>query len=259
MCPFNIGTSVFDAGDWDILCILDGCRVDTFKEVSKYESESMLSVASTSQTWIPRTFSRDTESVGYITGNPHATGLNENELAYFHQEPVVDHESGVKTVPPEALTDRALSLWKERDEFGVDQLIIHYMQPHVPFRSRPEWFDRFDEGWGSAAWDDVGDRYSPEEWFEAYRDNLKWVINDVERLIDFCETNQTVALSADHGNAVGEFGVTGHPRNAWTPHVRKVPWATVTGRSVSVDVPDVKLESHEEVDNEEQLEALGYL
>jgi hypothetical protein len=65
-------TSIWDS-EWDICIILDGCRADTFESVFNGESTRIRSVASTSQTWISRTFDGiDTSNIGYLTGNPFA-------------------------------------------------------------------------------------------------------------------------------------------------------------------------------------------
>lgn len=247
--------------DWDILCVLDGCRVDTFRGVFDDTADEMVSVASTSQTWLPRTFDgRDLESVGYVTGNPFATQLQPSRFAEFHIEPVTETEHGIETVPPRPLTDRAIDVWRRREELGVEKLIVHFMQPHIPFRSRPEWFSKFRESdvWGSKVWKQIpNSSLSKEEVFEACRDNLEWVLGPggVETLQENCDG--TIALTADHGNAAGEFGLYGHPEGAPIPQVRHVPWATVDGVDERTREPVVE-ERAESVDVENQLEALGY-
>jgi hypothetical protein len=67
--------------DWDVLLILDACRVDVMQEVlSEYEFlpptlESIWSVGSTTPEWMDRTFDPDTYETqmcrtAYLTGNP---------------------------------------------------------------------------------------------------------------------------------------------------------------------------------------------
>jgi hypothetical protein len=137
------------------------------------------------------------------------------------------------------------------------------MQPHVPFRSRPEWFEEWSETetWGSSIWNRVrtGD-ISREEIFEAYRDNLEWVWGEdgVSRLRENCDAR--IGVTADHGNAAGEWGFYGHPVGAPIPSVRHVPWLSLQGSDtesatpkISVDAPD-----GEQRDVKASLEALGY-
>jgi len=250
-------TSIWEK-DWDICLIIDGCRADTFERVYSGDSERIYSVASTSRTWISRTFlDTDTSSVGYITANPFADMLDPADFAYLHLEPVQNSEYGVETVSPETLADHAIHVWRRKENYDLDQLVVHFMQPHVPFRSRPEWFDDFDETWGSSIWEEVNtDHLDKSEFFEAYRDNLKWVLNDgVKRIGE--NTTGRIAITADHGNAAGEWGYYGHPLEAPVEEVRAVPWTDFTGNDTHSVVPEV--DTVDDVFNpEEQLEALGY-
>lgn len=239
--------------EWDVLCVLDGCRVDVFRQ--RYPSAaSVWSVASMSKTWLSRTFAgRDLGDVAYITGNPFAEDLG---FGVFHQETVTVVDD-VETVPPSALAQQAIAVVNGAE--GIDRVIVHFMQPHVPFRSRPEWFDGYlgTEQFGYGRWSDVGDGIDRDEWMAAYVDNLSWVLEaGVAPVCEALPERATVAITADHGNAVGEWGVYGHPRRCVVPAVRRVPWYTThgLGGEVSVSVSD----GGGEVDVDRQLAALGY-
>ena len=256
------GTPVW-AHDWDVLCVLDGLRVDTAREVVDESVGSYRSVGSTSREWLAETFpDHDLDKIAYLTGNPFANEeIPTDRLGYFHQEAVCETRFGVETVSPTPLRDRAVAAWRRRDDLGIDRLIVHFMQPHVPFRSRPEWFEEFlgTDTWGSSTWEAVvtGD-IDREAWFNAYRDNLVWALEDgVDPL---CERiDATVGVTADHGNAAGEWGIAGHPQTVAVPSVRRVPWWTRAATREVEDVPEMDLESSTAVDREKQLEALGYL
>lgn len=258
----GIGTPIWEK-EWDILCIIDACRVDTFREYHS-DAESYWSVGSTSETWISRTFDKDSyDSVGIITGNPYASNLDPNDFGYFHLEPVSDIDTGIETVPPKDLRNHAVTAWRNRAELGIDKLIIHYMQPHVPFRSRPEWFENFEgiDTWGSSVWKQLmTGEFSREEFFDAYRDNLEWVLNDGIYPLEDLVTG-TVGITADHGNAAGEFGLYGHPDSVIVPSVRKVPWKSFTAQDTGAEIEEIKLETRTLADDEvkRQLSALGYL
>lgn len=136
-------------------------------------------------------------------------------------------------------------------------MVIHYMQPHVPFRSRPEWFNKNigSDAWGAEIWRQLGHDISKQELFAAYEDNLKWVLEDGVNLLSDA-VDATVAISSDHGNAAGEWGVYGHPWGAPLREVRRVPWSTieaVDSGSYSPNIVDA-----DEYDAADQLEALGY-
>ncbi|EMA58521.1 hypothetical protein [Halorubrum lipolyticum] len=244
--------------DWDICCVLDGCRYDTFEQVYKGESTQIRSVGSTSQTWIPRTFSEiDTSNVAYISANAFSRRANPDDLAYYHLEPVQKTDYGIETVSPEILAKRAINIWRERDQWDVDQIVVHFMQPHVPFRMLPELFEQFEDSWGSSVWKQLqSSDIDRSRFFEAYRDNLSWVLEDgVDPILNNCDAR--IAMTADHGNAAGEWGYYGHPRNAPVSSVRNVPWATVEGTDEGTISTEVN-HNHKNVNLERQLEALGY-
>lgn len=249
--------SIWDR-EWDMVCILDGCRVDTFHEVHG-PHDSIRSIASTSETWLPRTFDGHESGVGLITGNPYTPQLDLDRFSCVHVEPPTETELGVETVNPDTLTRYAIDVWRRRETLGLDRLVVHFMQPHVPFRSRPEWFEGYTgtDTWGSAEWQSLATgTVDREAWFTAYRDNLEWVLTEgVEPLLQ--NADATVAITADHGNAAGEWGFYGHPRGCPVSAVRRVPWDTIEasdeetldGVAPSRDVP---------ADVEHHLAALGY-
>jgi hypothetical protein len=246
--------------DWDVLCVLDGCRADLFEEVIG-DSNTVPSVGSTSRTWVSRTFEscEHPNTVGYITGNPFWTEIDTDELGYFHVEGVIKTEQEIETVPPDVLAEHAIDIWRRRGEFSVDHLIIHFMQPHAPFRSEPDWFKRAigEDSWSANVWKRLRDgEFTEQEVWEAYKDNLKWVLEDgIQPLRSNCDG--TIALTADHGNAIGEWGFYGHPLGCPVSAVRKVPWKRVTGTDEETIQPEAKRPT-EAVDIEEQLQALGY-
>lgn len=253
---FVPGTSIWQFDEWDVCCILDGCRVDTFREFR--DCETYRSVASSSRQWLQRTFRHAPDGVAYVTGNPFLDDVDTSALAYVHQEPVCE-VGGVETVPPRAVANHAAALWHDSERFGVEKLVVHFMQPHVPFRARPEWFNRFSgsEVWGSCRWNALADGdIRRKAWFDAYRDNLAWVLTEgVDRLAE--RVDARVAVTADHGNAAGEWGVYGHPRGVAVPTVRRVPWH-LTHAKQSKPVPDIELTGETVDDRQQQLFALGY-
>ena len=252
------GESVWDR-DWDVLCILDACRVDLFREVVG-KSDAMTSVASTSRTWVNRTFGdRELDSIGYITGNPYWEQLDVDAFGYFHVEGPTVTDFEVETVPPRPLSERAMDVWRRRDELGIDKLVVHFMQPHAPFRSKPEWFERArgTSSWSGNIWDRLrNDEFALEEVWEAYADNLAWVMDDgIDPLIHNCDA--AIALSADHANAIGEWGIYGHPLGCPIRAVREVPWKVIDGTDERTIDPNIH-EKETAVDVEAHLSALGY-
>lgn len=253
------GTPIWERGDWDICCILDGCRVDAFREVHGH-CDAYWSVGASSADWLQATFDRDRPRVGYVTANPFVDALA-GDVGYLHQEPVMTTYHGIETVRPRRLARHAATAWHERDQLDIDRLVVHFMQPHVPFRSRPHWFREWcgTERWGSDAWARAGREIDTDEWFDAYRDNLRWVLDEgVGRLYRW--TDADLAMTADHGNAAGEWGVDGHPSGVVVPVVRKVPWYELPATPATDDFEPVELAGGTLTDDETatQLRALGY-
>lgn len=271
----NPGTHVFDR-EWDVLLIVDACRLDLMKQVSREypfiggprNVDSLWSVASMSEDWIERTFSEqyreEIEGTAYISGNAFTAKVD------FPVEPkVVDEvwkdewDDDINTIPARRLTDRAIATWREGD---YDRMIVHYMQPHVPFVDHPELGEytkpeEFGEGFADI-WDRVGSELDRDEVWNAYRDNLRHALDDVELLLDSIDAN-TVAISADHGNAINEFGVTGHPSDVLLPSIRCVPWIETSAKDTGEYDPDCGSASDgdgtdPDVSVTERLEHLGY-
>lgn len=282
--------------DWDICVILDACRHDLMVDVSAehdwlqgWRGESIWSVGSASPEWYGNTFAPhvvddvDLSTAGVVTANPfsgkpaaRAAGAPPGSLPLDrHELGLLDEvwrdtwglstEDGYLDVsPPEALTERAYHAWENAD---IDKLIVHYMQPHIPFRSRPEWFGRREnlqhfgepskEG-GKDPWHRVRDGgIAVEEYLDAYRDNLEWVLPHVKDLYD--STGAKMLVTADHGNAYGEWGMWSHPPKVHIKPLRKVPAITLpeaapTGALEGMPPPEMRGGEH----SEEKLQALGY-
>lgn len=283
--------------EWDVCLVLDACRHDLLESVaSEYDwlpnsIKSAWSVGSASPEWINNTFnpSWDAElrQAGLVTANPF-TGKHPRELgllredtyplakrpfAYFDEVYVDEWSDQDHTVDPARVTDRGMHAYAQRDEHGMERLVVHYMQPHMPFRDRPEWFD----GWGGTSkfgnpreqddrdiWMKLRDgEMTYREFWQAYTDNLRWVLDEVERWLE--TTNARVLVTSDHGNGAGEYGIWGHPPGVAAPALRRVPWVILQGqktRTMDYEVPQgVPVTAGADAGPElnERLSDLGYL
>lgn len=289
----HIGRSIWERDDWDVLVILDACRYDLWDEVAgdRYDlptGNHVWSNASCSIDWILRNIKQHPErqqSLSYVTSNPfadHSTksarsaDLADENLGHFlplyktHWQDL--HGGDIATVPPEDVTDHAIQTWRERSDLGIDRMIVHYMQPHEPYITKPEWGDGdskllsnlvdSDKEAGSSVWPRVENGEVPvEELWQANVDNLQWVLDDVvDRLLENMAAD--VRITSDHGNALGEWGEWHHPPGAIGPAVRKVPWIAVEGadnRAVNPGVDVQKTGTQNQTGADERLKALGYL
>ncbi|WP_115865674.1 alkaline phosphatase family protein [Halorussus litoreus] len=281
---WNYGESVHDE-EWDVLLVLDACRIDLIADVAERTNYDVLegfdperhatnSVASRSPEWIAKTFDPETyaeelSNTAYVTANPHSRDVPDPTLLNVFDEVWKygwDTEYGV--VPPRTMTDRAIDVWRESD---AEQMIVHYMQPHLPFRSlvddHPEWF-RFEVGLDNPApsrhktlWRRLRDREVPHDLvWEAYCDNLEWVLDEMELLSENLEAD-TVAISSDHGNAMGEWWVYGHQSPIPIPALKRVPWVTFSATDTGAYEPETEAENVDvsDAEYEDRLKNLGYL
>lgn len=256
--------------DWDILCILDACRDDMFRNActdhdwlpSSDSVDSIYSSGSTSREWMGEMFSPEFEKemsqTAYITGNRFVEKIDTSFAHLDVHSPRFSEKNNAYTVQPEDLTDAAIRYWRNRNP-DVNKLIIHYMQPHTPFRDLSNWFEGLEPrtGWGKGFAELRDGQISKSEFLSAYRDNLDWVLCEIDRLRQ--NIDGTLALSADHGNGLGEWGVYGHPEGINVGAVREVPFATIEATDTKQCIPDPPSGSEElNEDVDKHLRDLGY-
>ncbi|WP_128905687.1 alkaline phosphatase family protein [Halorubrum amylolyticum] len=258
---FEDGTNVYEK-DWDLLLILDACRVDAIEEVADEYSfldapGTMRSSASTSIEWMEKTFtdeySDEIENTIYVTANQHSSSVE--QLPFVNFENVYDYgwDDETGTVPAEVVTDVSVEVSREYgDEY--DRMIVHYMQPHFPSIPEPLGHgNKFDNVWKGLM---VG-RGDENKIWESYIANLRYVLDQVEVLLENVDAD-TVAVSADHGNGIGEWGVYEHPVGIPTDSVKTVPWYITTASDLEKRHPSVDKVGTEESSPKERLESLGY-
>lgn len=279
------------AEEWDICLILDACRHDLFTEAARQrewlpnQPESRWSVGSASPEWINETFRPNYNDMisrtSYVTANPFSGKdgtnaaldqqvfpLSDRPFAYL-DEPWRDMwgQADLPTITPQTMTDRGMAAYQHRDKLDADRLVVHYMQPHIPFRSRPEWCKGWDlEGFGTGGgkgekddWHRVRDgEIDANRFWAAYRDNLEWALDAVNQYRH--QTDATILITSDHGNAMGEFSQWSHPHKSANPVLRKVPWVIINGvgdqAATDFSLPNSERASDANIEN--RLKALGY-
>lgn len=287
----DFGTNVF-ATDWDALIILDACRVDAMKEVApEYDFlgdvSSIWSVGSTSPEWIVNTFDRqwiDTiRETGYVTANAYSQRILadryfppdhntvpfavpnwnvacERDLAFIEHSWTYGHDEDLGNVDPEAVTNSAIYNSYKRDS---ERIIVHYQQPHTPYmgRAKPENRALTDVERSPLVRLQAGaDR---DEIWDLYKDNLRLALNEVEVLLNNTDFEKVI-ITADHGDAFGEWSFYGHIGGFLHPCVRKVPWVeTSSSNELSDDVAEREVTrpptQTEDVSTEQRLHDLGYI
>lgn len=282
-----LGTNVFDR-DWDLLIVLDACRVDAMREVAPEFDfidgvDSIWSVGSASHEWICKTFTRKhidriAETV-FVSTNPHVPKtfqegamppatysipamlanwnvVQEQDfqlLRHLHRH---DYEDYFATIPADLVTDHSIQLGRTQD-FG--QMIVHYFQPHRPYIASAHAEERPVTDIENEPWDSIRNGAATrDEIWTLYLDNLRYVLRSVERLLDNVDA-ETVIITADHGDLFGEFGLYGHPEGFVHPNLKKVPWVETTATDHGESDPAVDVERQDStVDVDERLRDLGY-
>jgi len=271
----GIGTNVFER-EWDVLLILDATRLDMYQRIIDSEVDSIWSVGSSSDEWMQHTFVPEYEEklaeTVYVTGNPFSEDECPDHVFAAVEEVWRDHwDAEAGTIKPGPITDQVI----DRHRGGAERVIGHYMQPHYPFigertggDEKMTWDvmgDEAHQGGGLALWDQFlyGIRDDLPEVKAAYDDNLRYIRARVETVCENVEGQ--VVITADHGNALGEWGMWGHKPGMPHPKMRRVPWDVHECIDQKSYVPNTRATNvgieapGSDIDRNEQLESLGYL
>lgn len=267
---------VYDPGEpvygreWDVLLVLDACRYDLMLEVAdEYdfveEVERFTSTASSSRQWMSKNFvpgyAEEMAGTAHVTGNPFSQRcLDPDDWARLDEVWRYAWDEDLGTIRPRPLTDRAVAAWRDLEP---ERMIVHYMQPHYPFIPRPELHD----GMGVAGFGDADEPFwalvrrgevDRETAWDAYRENLRVALDEVaflRRVIDA----EKVVVTADHGNAVGRFGLYGHPDRVPLSVLRTVPWVETDAEATEAYEPETVPGESIGTETTSKLEDLGYM
>lgn len=278
-------TNIYEK-EWELLIILDGCRRDTMEEVSDEYSflpdsiPSITSVGGGSPDWLANTFSEqwleEVRQTGYITGNPHTRrvlsgqmeglfaeiGGPEDRLSdfdYFAPLWETHWDNKLGTVPARAVSDHLIQRYRSQPS---RRTIAHYMQPHFPSVPDPigDGMDLSNEAhWNSEdVWTLLQEGViTKEEAYTSYVANLRYVLDDIELVLSNLDSERVV-ITADHGNAFGEWGEYSHGK-PYLGVVRTVPWIETSAQDKEEYTPKVEETTRGESQSvEEKLRALGY-
>lgn len=277
----RIGRSIPAYGDyifeqeWDVLIVLDACRWDALDEVKdEYEwlpneIPKVTSRGTYSRDWMQENFSDKFESEKAVTDHVTWNAFSDYELdePNWHSlnevwRDVWNDELGL--LPPRPVTDRAIKIRRESD---ANKLLVHYMQPHAPYRNvdETEPLEHAMVGEINAErvtiWELLREgEIGKEEAWEAYIDNLRWALDDIELLIENMDAEKPI-LTADHGDCFGEWLLYGHPHGIPVPELKRVPWVELSAEDNHTYEPDIDAKTGSEMEDsvEDRLEQLGYL
>jgi hypothetical protein len=266
---YDSGVNIYDR-DWDVLVVLDACRADLMASVAhEYEFIKEVgfvrSTGSATEQWLHNTFTParypEMARTTCVTGSPQTNGrLKASDFALLDEVWRYGWDERSKTVPAEPITDRAITHWRSND---CERMIVHYMQPHFPSVPRPTLQSETQSARPDSKWDlpwtrlRKGDLSRDIVW-KAYRENLEYVLESVELLVNSIDVDRVV-ITADHGNSFGSWGLYGHPQ-APIPVLRDVPWCELTARDTSGYEPTTEPDRDApRPEVESMLRDLGYL
>jgi len=259
--------------DWDLLIVLDACRYDMMLGVAdQFEFinhvGSINSVGSKTTEWMEKTFVEDyrddMSETAYVCSNPNSEKfLDPNNFKLLDEVWKYSWDEEIGTIHPRPVTDRAINAGRNSD---ANRIIAHYMQPHEPFLSKPdlggrEVADRIEESaeGDRSVWKQLEEgKISKEEVMDNYNINLALVLEDVELLLENISAEQVV-ITSDHGNALGEWGLYGHPRHRPIPSLRKVPWVETSATDERGYEPKTDKGNTNANQVEDRLKDLGYV
>ena len=265
--------------DWDNLIILDACRYDEFSEqISDFDIPGKLKCkqsldSATKGVLRASVDGMDLSDMVYLTATSmlHRESVQESNInPMFHK--VIDVwkdniEYGKGGVPPSSVTDSVL---EASELYDNKKIVAHYIQPHTPFIGEYGQ-SQFGEG-EHAMWRKklCGDTTLSDQTIQkAYRENLKLVLEEVERLIS--NISGKTVITSDHGQAIGDraypipYKEYGHPSKMFIDELIKIPYYECTFDSRREVEKGDKSQNYSEEGQDashralEQLEGLGYL
>lgn len=263
----NIKThsELFKKFNWDIIIILDACRLDSFiKILPDIYLDNCFQVvnseASATTAWLEKHWGNDFHmDIVYISGTPfvNSKGICIEDTSSFdgrnHFGIIFDtwdwgFNKKTGRVEPEAIVQDAIVAG--RINSGA-RLIIHFMQPHSPYlfekkkleplaflhklipkkifqflRHRIPTLIRYNTSIHIPEYNQHF-LYSDDEIQKAYEKNLKSVEKYLKILIDFF-SDKNIIITSDHAEYLGEDGKYGHGGEL-NDFITSVPFVKIIG------------------------------
>ncbi len=250
--------------DWDVLVVLDACRLDALRRVADWPVEGCTSPASSTGGWLAAA-----ADSGVLAGATAVTANSRYEsfdlgLRACHSLWETGWVDRLGNVPPEPVLDRV----EDFVAAGDLPVVGHVGPPHAPYIARVggEWLPVFPEltAWH---WDPNRDDFEQlsqqaamatglvdlDRALQGYRASVRstWEVLG-EYVAAWARRGLTVVVTADHGETFGrarDWWLVEHPAGCHVPPLTRVPFA--------VFEDGVRRDARPETDDE-SLRALGY-
>jgi uncharacterized protein Usg len=267
--------------EWDLLIILDACRLDTFRSVSSFDTVEVRSWGTpTTPSFLKKHSNEPHLDTVYVSANPH---IAPHEDSFHHIKHVwqKNWDEDLHTVRPEQVV---IATKTAAEEYPDKRIIAHFMQPHQPYI-------------GNSALEELGvlsgvenarrvakdgttildlDEEFPHVFtllrngeldrdtaMTYYKENLEVVLPAVEELLEWWDYR--AAVTADHGELFGEryFPMPkrkyGHFPDMWHPALVLVPWVAISGKRRSTTAERGQQKNYlDDQSVEDRLKSLGY-
>jgi len=116
--------------DWDVLLILDACRVDAYESVVGSTVDDRISPGTNSWSYYESAFDgRELHDTVLVTANPHATDIQPGTFHAIDHVWSSDWDGARETVLPETMADVVTDA---AETYPDKRIIGHWMQPHTP-------------------------------------------------------------------------------------------------------------------------------
>jgi hypothetical protein len=268
------GTNIYDLPAWDTLIVLDACRPDIMRAVSREYAwldtggmETYETVGGYSLDWLESTFTparrEHMANSTFTAWNPYTEFTDIDYADAFAAYRAV-HDGGwdddMGCVPPAAVVEAACDIHDPRR-----RNIVWLMQPHTPYRTlvgevetlRETEIGNEDNGretvWNLLRRGDIAEY----EAVIACADTLRWALDELEHYLRGLPAEADVYVTSDHGELFGVGGRLGHPQEHYADGQLQVPLMPVDQTRVGEGVEYGGARSVGS-DASDQLAALGY-
>jgi len=271
---YPIGSNIFDS-EWDLLLVLDACRVDALREVAPEYPwlstvDAKTSVGSTSKEWIANTFTIDYREeinrTAYVTANGWSQSVLVDspdflEYAFTKDTWIQSHkellnrfvERDLVTTDEFSVFEPVVHLADQNSyrtpnapqvtdrairvgrEIDPERMIVHYLQPHAPYIGRVMDDNELLDR-DERPYQALRNGADKEDVWNSYLDNIRHVLDSIEVLRENINADKVV-ITADHGELFGEWGVYNHIGGILHPSLKRVPWAQTTASDSKERVP----------------------
>lgn len=227
---------------WDLLIILDACRLDTFQKVNWIEGElDILKTGSSTVDYFRKFFSEGAIVSGqllvkqldivYISANPWINMQFEKTFKVVRTVWDYGWDYVNFTVHPATMSSET---FRTVEKYPKGRIISHWLQPHHPFIGEfqlgiPDAPSNCPHGGaGGNVWREFQrGKISKEDFIKAYESNLEFALKYVEPIVRELSKKKKIIITSDHGNVFGEYGLYGHPNGYDYPELTEVPWLVI--------------------------------